>query len=262
VRPDAVLGGLDFLGLGAEVDIHVEVLSVELDDLVAERFVALDERAGEHLQHGEVHVGGLAEVGDEFETDVAQPDDDARVLELGRVEHLRAGVDGGVLDARDRREVHVRPRSDHDVVRFDRSVADRQFAVADELGRVVDELDVLALGQGRHVGPAMLGEPRDVLVLRLDDLLDVHVRQVAGQAVIPPRGEAVLGRREDFLGGHAAPQNAEPAAGVAVVDQRQFHVRFVSQVVRDRHAGATVRADDGYVRAHTSGFGLAAKTVA
>ena len=252
MEPDAAgVGRLDAPLPRVREHVDVERVPVVVEQRVAEGRVGLVERPGVVLDHGEVHPRRLAEVRHQLHADVAEPHDDAGVAEGGRVEHVRARRHLDVVDAGQRREVHRRAGRDHDVVGIDGPVADREAAVADEPRGVAVERDPVPLRELLDGGAAVSGEVRRVLVLPRHDRFEIDVRERAGEAVVVPRREPVFGRRQDLFRGHAAAEDTEPPAGVAVVDQRQLDVRRVREPLGGGDAGAPVRADDRDVRWHT-----------
>ena len=93
-----------------------------------------------------IDVADFAEVRDEFEADVAKAHGDGRVGKRRRVEDIGARIPVDGTDAGQFGHVERRPGGDHDVVRFDGSIADGEGAVVDEPRPVVDELDPFAFG--------------------------------------------------------------------------------------------------------------------
>jgi len=256
VEPDAaVVRRLDPLLAGVGQHLDVELLAVVREQGVPEGDVGLVERPGVVLDDRQVHPPGLAEVGDEFHPGVAEPHDDARVVERRRVEHVRAGRDVDVPDAGQSGQVHRRAGGDDDVVGRERPVADGEprgtvAAVVEEAGGVAVERDVLPRREVVDRGPAVGGERRGVLVLPLDDGLKVDRRRRPGEAVVVARREPVFGGREDLLGRHTAAEDTEATARVTVVDERQLDVRRAGEPFGGRDAGTAVCTDDSDVSRH------------
>jgi hypothetical protein len=248
-EPDAAVGRIDPPFVGVREHGHVEVLAVVGQQRVAEGWVGLVQRTGVVLDDCQLHAR-LAEVGDQFHPDVAKPHYDAGIGQVGRIQHVRAGCHVDVVDAGEVGNVRDRARRDDDVVRLEGPVADCQPVVVDKAGPLPEEVDVLAVGEPVDRSPAVGREVGGVLVLSLDDPLKVDLGEWARQPVVVAGREPVFGRREHLFGGHTPPEDAEPAAGVAVVDQRQPDAGLVGKPLGDRDARAPVCAHDRDVRAH------------
>ena len=126
--------------------------------------------------------------------------------------------------------------------------------VADEPRGVVDELDVLALGEVVDRAAAVAREVRGVLVLGLDHFLEVDFGDTR-EPVVVAHLEAMGRRREDLLRRHAPAEDAEAAAGFAVVDEGEVDV-LLGEAVRHRDARAAVGSDDNDVHDRGTNSGV------
>ncbi len=206
-----------FVGVRQHVD--AKLLAVEFKNRLAVAGFHLVERVVVVFDDGQIDAADFAEVGREFEADIAKAHDDPRLGECGRIQYVRTRGDVDLIDAGEVGDVEYRSRRDDDVIWFEASAAFLEFdhAVVDESGRVVDELDGLALGQFVDVFASVLGKASDMLVFPGDDGLGIYFGN-ALEAVVVARLIPVLASREDVLTRHAATENTQSTTGVAVVD--------------------------------------------